>query len=166
MYNHKEAIREIIHLLQNQNNHIAYIKRTIRNYVNEGFNINTKYLRGNTLAHYIIKYNVFGLFNFLAKLGLNLDICNDEFDCPIHIAARNNQLQLVKELVNAGANINQSCDLEETALHIAVSESNYEMAALLLKLGIDKSLVDEKNASALDYALDDKNEKMINILKK
>lgn len=165
MINNKQYMREIIHLLKDQNNHVAHIKQYIRNCINNGFDINTKYLKGNTLAHYIIKYNVSGLFSFLSKLGFNLDICNDNYDAPIHMAVRNNKFKLVKELVLAGADINMLAELEQSALHIAVSEGALEMISLLLDLGIDKSLVDERNASALDYALDEHNDKIIELLK-
>ncbi len=162
----KEVLKELIHLLSDNNNHLAYLKRTIRSYVKEGFNINTKYLKGNTIAHYIVKYNINGLFLFLKRMGLNLDICNDQYDAPIHLAVRNNRFQLIKELVQAGCDINISCELEQSALHLAVVYANYDIAQLLLDLGIDRSLVDERNSSALDYALDEKDEKMINLLKK
>lgn len=163
--NNKTYIQNIIHMLKDQNNHLAHIKQYIKNCINNGFDINTKYLKGNTLAHYVIKYNVTGLFLFLKKNGLNLDICNDNYDAPIHFAVRNKKYKLVKELIQAGADINMLAELDQSALHIAVSEMDKTMVKLLLSLGIDKSLVDERNASALDYALDEHNNEIIELLK-
>lgn len=162
----KQIIKEIVHMFSDKSIHTAYLKRTIKAYIKDGFDINAKYLKGNTLAHYAVKYNVTGIFTFLVNLGLNLNICNDHYDAPIHQAVKENKYMMVKELVLAGADINQACEFEETALHIAVSEGNLQLVELLLELGIDKSLVDERNLSALDYALDEKNDQVIQLLKK
>ena len=40
----------------------------------DGFNINTKYLQGRTLGHYIVKRHKLGLLGKLSKLGLNLNV--------------------------------------------------------------------------------------------
>ncbi len=162
----KNIIKEIVHMFNDKSIHTAYLKRTIKSYIKDGFDINTKYLKGNTLAHYAVKYNVTGIFSFLYNLGLNLNICNDNFDAPIHQAVKEDKYMMVKELVLAGADINQGSEFEETALHLAVSEGNLKIIELLLELGIDKSLVDERNLSALDYALDEKNDQVIQLLKK
>lgn len=165
MPSNKQMFISIIHVFRDYPNHLALIKKTIRNQIANGFNINTKYLKGKTLGHYVVKYNVTGLFIYLLKCGLNLDICDDNYDTPLHLAVKNNRIILVKELINCKVDINISCEFEATPLHLAVSEGYSDIVKLLLKAGADVSLVDERNQSPLDYALDEKNVHIVNLLK-
>ena len=165
MPSNKLMFISIIHIFRDYRNHLALIKKTIRNQIANGFNINTKYLKGKTLGHYVVKYNVTGLFIYLLKCGLNLDICDDNYDTPLHLAVKNNRIILVKELINCKVDINMACEFEATPLHLAVSEGHSDIVKLLLKAGADVSLVDERNQSPLDYALDEKNDHIVNLLK-
>ena len=165
MPSNKQMFINIIHVFRDYPNHLALIKKTIRNQIANGFNINTKYLKGKTLGHYVVKYNVTGLFIYLLKCGLNLDICDDNYDTPLHLAVKNNRIILVKELINCKVDINMACEFEATPLHLAVSEGYSDIVKLLLKAGADVSLVDERNQSPLDYALDEKNDHIVNLLK-
>lgn len=165
MPSNKQMFISIIHIFRDYPNHLALIKKTIRNQIANGFNINTKYLKGKTLGHYVVKYNVTGLFIYLLKCGLNLDICDDNYDTPLHLAVKNNRISLVKELINCKVDINMACEFEATPLHLAVSEGHSDIVKLLLKAGADVSLVDERNQSPLDYALDEKNDHIVNLLK-
>ena len=165
MPSNKQMFISIIHVFRDYPNHLALIKKTIRNQIANGFNINTKYLKGKTLGHYVVKYNVTGLFIYLLKCGLNLDICDDNYDTPLHLAVKNNRIILVKELINCKVDINMACEFEATPLHLAVSEGHSDIVKLLLKAGADVSLVDESNQSPLDYALDEKNDHIVNLLK-
>ena len=165
MPGNKKMFITIIHAFRDYPSRLALIKKTIRNQLALGFNINTKYLKGKTLAHYVVKYNVTGLFLYLVKCGLNLDICDDNYDTPLLAAVKNNRISLVKELINCEVDINLAGEFEATPLHIAVAEGYFEIVKLLLKSGADVSLVDERNQSPLDYALDENNNSMINLLK-
>lgn len=165
MASSKQMFINIIHMFRDYPNHLSLIKKTIRNKLASGFDINSKYLKGKTLGHYVVKYNVSGLFIYLAKCGLNLNICDDNYDTPLHAAVKNNRIILVKELINCKVDLNMACEFEATPLHLAVSEGHYEIVKLLLKAGADVSLVDERNQSPLDYALDEKNDQIINLLK-
>ena len=165
MPSNKQMFISIIHIFRDYPNHLALIKKTIRNQIANGFNINTKYLKGKTLGHYVVKYNVTGLFIYLLKCGLNLDICDENYDTPLHLAVKNNRIILVKELINCKVDINMACEFEATPLHLAVSEGHSDIVKLLLKAGADVSLVDERNQSPLDYALDEKNDHIVNLLK-
>ena len=100
MPGNKKMFITIIHAFRDYPSRLALIKKTIRNQLALGFNINTKYLKGKTLAHYVVKYNVTGLFLYLVKCGLNLDICDDNYDTPLLAAVKNNRISLVKELIN------------------------------------------------------------------
>lgn len=165
MQSNKKMFISIIHTFRDYPNHLALIKKTIRNQLANGFDINTKYLKGKTLAHYVVKYNVTGLYLYLSKCGLNLDICDDNYDTPLIYAVKNNRIILVKELIKCSVDLNLAGEFEATPLHLAVSEGYAEIVKILLKSGADVSLVDERNLSALDYAIDEKNEQIINLLK-
>ena len=165
MQSNKKMFISIIHTFRDYPNHLALIKKTIRNQLANGFDINTKYLKGKTLAHYVVKYNVTGLYLYLFKCGLNLDICDDNYDTPLIYAVKNNRIILVKELIKCSVDLNLAGEFEATPLHLAVSEGYAEIVKILLKSGADVSLVDERNLSALDYAIDEKNEQIINLLK-
>ena len=165
MPSNKKMFISIIHIFRDYPNHLALIKKTIRNQLANGFDINTKYLKGKNLAHYVVKYNVTGLLLYLLKCGLNLDICDDNYDTPLLLAVKNNRITLVKELINCSVDLNLAGEFEATPLHIAVSEGHEEIVKLLLRTGADVSLVDERNQSALDYAIDEKNDQIINLLK-
>lgn len=165
MQSNKKMFISIIHTFRDYPNHLALIKKTIRNQLANGFDINTKYLKGKTLAHYVVKYNVTGLYLYLLKCGLNLDICDDNYDTPLIYAVKNNRIILVKELIKCSVDLNLAGEFEATPLHLAVSEGYAEIVKILLKSGADVSLVDERNLSALDYAIDEKNEQIINLLK-
>ena len=165
MPSNKNMFITIIHTFRDNPNRLALIKKTIRNQLANGFDINTKYLKGKTLAHYVVKYNVTGLFLYLLKSGLNLNICDDSYDTPLLKAVKFNRITLVKELINCEVDLNLAGEFEATPLHVAVTEEYIEIVKLLLKAGADVSLVDERNYSPLDYALDEKNDQIINLLK-
>lgn len=166
MATNKQMLITITHELRDNGGHIAHIKKVIRNTLVNGFDINTKYLKGKTIAHYVVKYNVTGLMSFLSKQGLNLNICDDNYDSPLHFAVKKKRLWIIKELIQAGVDINIAGEFEATPLHLAVSEGYLDIAELLIEKGADISLVDERNLTALDYAVDENNEKMINLLNK
>ena len=165
MPSNKKMFINIIHVLRDYPNHLSLIKKTIRNQIALGFNINSKYLKGRTLAHYVVKYNITGLILYLVKYGINLDICDDNYDTPLLFAVKNNRIAIVKELINANVDINLAGEFEATPLHVAVTEGYEEIVLLLLKAGADVSLVDERNHSPLDYAIDEKNDLIIELLK-
>ncbi len=166
MINKKDVFKELIKMFQDTNFSIIKFKNDLNNYINDGFNINSKYNNGKTIAHLIVKYSKSGLFNYLVQLGLNIDICDDSYDAPIHEAVKLHNIMMVQELLMCGADINAPSEFEATPLHLAVAEKDDTMVEFLIKMHADTSLVDEKNNSAYDYAKDDNNIDIINIFEK
>ena len=162
----RKTFQALIKLLDIDTVHLAKIKKSIKTAVNEGFDINSKYMVGRNLAHYVVKLNVAGIIPFLVKLNLRLDLCDDRYDTPLHLAVKLNRYMIAKELVKCGADVNIGGELEQTPLHLAVIESNLQMIKLLINNGADIHLVDEQNLTPLDYAIDEKNEEIIAYLKK
>lgn len=81
---------------------------------------------------------------FLSFWSKTYDKCNDRYlhsSCllysgctPLHIAAREKNLDAVMKLVNAGADVNKKDTLlGRTVLHVAVEEGNVDITRYLLE---------------------------------
>ena len=56
MSGNKKNFINIVHVFRDYPNRLSLIKKTIRQELNNGFDINSKYLKGKTLGHYVVKY--------------------------------------------------------------------------------------------------------------
>ncbi|XP_070547802.1 transcription initiation factor TFIID subunit 11-like [Ptychodera flava] len=56
-------------------------------------------------------------------------------DTPLHNAADNGHLQIVKMLLHSGIDVNTKGKYERTALHLAVKKANSEVISLLIDKG-------------------------------
>ena len=95
---------------------------------------------------------------------MNAEICDDNYNTPLHYAILTDNYQAVKELIKLNVDINLPAELEQTPLHMAVLKGNKDLVKLLVENGADISLVDEKNLTALDYAYDENDKDIINYL--
>lgn len=163
---YKKEMSQIINMLKEE--HIKYhlIKKTLKEYLNNGFNFNSKYYQGKTLLHYVIETNSSNLIPILVKYGSNPNICDDSYMTPLHISVIKEDINAIKMLIKCGADVNMVGEFEQTPLHLAVICGNLKITKLLIKNGADVLLVDEKNLSVLDYAKDEKNNVIIDYLKK
>ncbi len=85
----------------------------------------------------------------------DIDFINDEYDwiwgTPIHYAAANNELKVLKFLHKNGADLNyQTQKRKETALMIAVEEGHRAIISYLLENGADETLRNSKGQTAAD----------------
>lgn len=71
-------------------------------------------------------------------------------NCPIHIAAQNGHLNLIKKLVDKKASLNVGNKKGNTALHMAIGYDYYWSAKLLLDSGADPNAKNAMGACAIN----------------
>ncbi len=162
----KKNILSTLKKMKKHERSATYFKKIFTQASKEGLNINDRYEQGKNILHYTIEGGYDNLINFFIKLGLNPDICDDNFVSPLHLAVNKNNKKAVKKLLKAGSDVDCAGEFEQTPLHLATISGDLKMIKLLLKYHADIKLVDEKNLSVIDYAIDEKNVKIINYLKK
>lgn len=161
----KQDLREIVRALKENVDSIAKLKGQLRAIVDSGGDLNTKLYCGRTLMHYAVKYNRKGLIKLFYRMGVNAQICDDNYNTPLHYAILKENYQAAKELIKLNVDVNLPAEFEQTPLHMAVLKGNKDLVKLLVENGADITLVDEKNYTALDYAYDEKDRDIINYLK-
>jgi ankyrin repeat protein len=88
-------------------------------------------------------------------LGLTLDAPNQRGaldDSPLHIAAREGDLEDVEVLIDHGADVNLVGDLGNTPLHQAAMTGKTAVVLMLLNRGANALLENEFSQTALDVA--------------
>ena len=155
---------EIISLIKSKQPNLPKIKKLINSMNASDISINAKKYRGRTLAHYAVKYHNLKVLNVLIKNGINLEICDDDYNTPLHMAILNKDYEMVEYLIKNGADINSPAAFEQTPLHLSITTNNIAITKLLLANGADASLVDEANLRAIDYAIDEKNQAAVELL--
>lgn len=83
---------------------------------------------------------------------------------PLHIAAHNGHLNMVRYLKSCGADINAQSESGFTALHFAIVKGHIKCVKILLELGADRTIVDENGWSPLDLARKWEREEIIPLL--
>ncbi len=93
-------------------------------------------------------------FRFLTDRGYDPLILQKDGTSLIHLAAKKNNLDLLKLLLSKGIDINHQDNHGQTVLHIAAMQSgNNEILKYLLGKGADKSVLTPFDESAYDLAL-------------
>ena len=128
---------------------------------------NTRIYKGRTLLHYAILGNNISIVKTLCEFGVNINLCDDNYNTPLHFAIIQNSYLMVKELIQIqGIDLNSLGEFDQTPLHKAVIMGNLKIIKLLVESGADTLMVDEKNASPLDYAKDEENQIIIDYLER
>lgn len=166
MSKQRQIISDIVYEIKSKQYSPAALKNKIKKALNQGLDLNTPLYRGRTLMHYAVKANAKGVVRILDQLGVNANICDDDFQTPLHYAITLNRFQAIKELLKIAIDINAGGEFEQTPLHLAVTNGNLDIIRLLISHGADISIVDENNQTAYDYALDEKDEKIIMYLER
>lgn len=165
--NKREIMNRLAKEVKTPQQNLAKLKTMIKKTSKLPVDFNSKIYRGRTLMHYAVIGNNSGVISLLAKVGVNPNLCDDDFNTPLHFAILNNIYYAVYELLKL-PNVDKNAvgEFEQTPLHKAVIVGNLDMIKLLVKYGADINLVDEKNQSPLDYAIDEGDQSIINYLKK
>jgi len=84
-------------------------------------NLNKQDKFGNTLLHYAIRYNNKAIFHQLLETnGVNPNVCNYSYICPIHLAVYKQDSDEISQLVNYGVDLKYSNDRFEMPIIIAI----------------------------------------------
>lgn len=90
---------------------------------------------------------------------------NDMRIAPIHAAAANGNLNILKALLAKGANVNARQQGGFTPLHTAADSNSPEMARLFLEHGADRAAMRDNGQTALDLALEKGHEAVAAVLR-
>ena len=99
----------------------------------------------------------------LIKRGADVRAKNKWGRTPLHIASRDNSIEIAKLLLDAGADVEAKDKWGQTPLHLASANNAIEIAKLLLDAGADVEAKDDDGETPLDKADSDE---MRDLLKK
>lgn len=163
--NKRKIIKELAQELKKENQNLAKLKTFIKQSVKLKIDLNSRIYKGRTLMHYAVLGNNSGVISLLAKSGVNANVCDDNYNTPLHFAVDHNSYYAVLELLKLdNIDINALGEFDQTPLHRAVIGGNIDIIKLLINKGADSLMVDEKNESPLDYAKDEGDLMIINYL--
>ncbi|MFP4190533.1 MAG: ankyrin repeat domain-containing protein [Candidatus Hydrogenedentota bacterium] len=118
---------------------------------------NEEYLEGDengdTPLHWAAREGRVWVVDLAIEVGISVNTRNNEGARPIHLAAQNGHLDMVKKLVEEGSH--QTSDLNwRTPLHMAAALGDAEMVAYLLDHGAQINAMSRQRRTPLDYALE------------
>nr|CUU00441.1 unnamed protein product [Hymenolepis microstoma] len=113
-----------------------------------GANVNPPAYWGSPLM-YAVKNGHYGAITTLVDAGADVNACDRQGFCPIHVTVRNRFYEAVEYLLMAGADPNKCCKLT-TALHIAAELRDLKLVHLLLIHGANASLVNSHGHRPID----------------
>ncbi|MDF4203366.1 ankyrin repeat domain-containing protein [Maribacter sp. SA7] len=128
--------------------------------IENGADINAKDAEGNTAAYFLVdSYNKRNAKAFDAKLallkakGLKFNSVQGDGNTLYHVAAKKNNLQLVKKLADFDIDVNAKNDEGMTALHIAAMKAeNDKLLKFLIAKGADANSKTDFEETVYDLA--------------
>jgi len=128
--------------------------------LDNGADVSTTDKSGNTLAYYLLQtYKAKDPESFetkwalLSQAGLSIKDAQHDGNSVLHLAAKENNLALLRRLEESGVDINQKNDEGNTALHLAaMSTGNTEILKYLIAQGADVNLKTDFEETVYDLA--------------
>lgn len=128
--------------------------------IKNGADISLKDANGNTMAYYLLEsFNAEKQENFVAKLkmlqeqGVKMNTAQADGNTLYHLAAKANDLELLKHLETFNIDINAKNNEGTTALHqAAMKAQDDQMLRYLIKMGADKEIITDFGETAYDLA--------------
>jgi ankyrin repeat protein len=131
-------------------------------------------VENSLLLHYTIIQGLFSATSWLIEHGADLEVRNSSQLndyvvklTPLHLAVKQNQIEIAELLLKSGANVNAKTkgELEITALHGAVARGNTDLVRLLLQYDADSNIRDNIGiGTALDWAKNFQQDTLIELL--
>ncbi|KAK6126595.1 hypothetical protein DH2020_039670 [Rehmannia glutinosa] len=127
---------------------------------------------GNSLLHLAINQGRPDLVQLLLEFGPDASPERSESSAwgPIHLAAGNGHVEVLRHLLLKGANVNAPTKDGTTALHLAVEERrritrDEQMVKLLLHKGANKDVRNKAGKTAYDLAAENGHTKLFDVLR-
>ncbi|WP_339045534.1 ankyrin repeat domain-containing protein [Candidatus Mesenet endosymbiont of Agriotes lineatus] len=145
--------------------------------------IEAEYKHGSTknkFFHFAVKHNQINAVKYLVEdQGYEVDLRDCQCSTPLHVAAMEGHVDIIKYLIAKGANVNHVSRLGNTALILAVScinsneKNKLEIIKLLIKNGAGINFVPEKDKAfcqmsvlhfAVEHFIQNSNQDSLNIV--
>jgi ankyrin repeat protein len=115
--------------------------------------LNIKDSEGNSPCLIAVSNNEIAVINYLFKKSGIKQMVNELGENALHLAAKRNDLSVLKEVLELRLDLNSKRSDGLTALHIAAMKANDDLLLkLLIKAGADKHILTEFKESAFDLA--------------
>lgn len=120
---------------------------------------------GYTPLHMAVTHGLEDAFDILVVYGSNINaLCEENKWSPIHLAAQNNHLSLLKKLIQLGVNKNSWGIGGTRPLHVASYNGSLKCVEALLQVGVDKDIENDYKETPLHYAARGNKPDIVNIL--
>ncbi|GHM57939.1 MAG: hypothetical protein sL5_00360 [Candidatus Mesenet longicola] len=129
------------------------VKRITKTLINAGINIGTyKYERVETPLHWATRENNINLINFFIELGVDIEIQNKSGATALHMAAINDNFNIITELTKQKSNQELKALIEQ------------ELSKELLKQRLKTNVKDDEGNTPLFLAVSCENDKIVKSL--
>jgi len=156
-----EYLDTALHLAARANN-LDFIKKLLKEVPT--LNLVPQNNKGNTPLHLAASEGFSEIVAFfLRQASISDQIRNIYLDLPLHFAALNGQLDIVKQLVNRN-NVNTKGYSGRTALHSASYGGYVPLVEYLLQHGADPNILDDLGYGPIYASITAKNDEVANIL--
>ncbi len=127
--------------------------KKINDFLDQGFDINSKTNSGSTLLHIAAQNNYLDMANILLARGAEVNALTEDGWTPLHFAAQKGYEELVKVLIKAGVNLDiAGLRYHRTALHYAADQGRDGVVMILLAAGANHNLLDKSGDTPLSIS--------------
>ncbi|MDX2321739.1 MAG: ankyrin repeat domain-containing protein [Moritella sp.] len=125
----------------------------VQKYIDDGFDLNTFYVKNRTPLIGAIYHNAPNSFNVLLKSNVDIDKADSDSYTPLYYAVTNNRIEMSKVLLKKGANPDITSDIGWTPLMTAVNKKFTTTVKSLLAAGANPNIKEEDGWTALHFTV-------------
>ena len=119
---------------------------------------------GDSLLHIAVKSGNNEILKLLLEKGLNPLVVDNDNNNPLHLSAKNNNLDMVATLLPYHPFINRPGQYGNTALHFASENNNTKLVTLLLEKGAELEALNNSKNTPLHLAAGNNDPEAYNLL--